>query len=62
MLGQEHFCPCALDEENANVINEAKVNGGRVICVGTTSVRTLESCYDGESLKKSTGDTYIIKL
>lgn len=32
-----------LDAENADIINNAKKNGGRVICVGTTSTRTLES-------------------
>lgn len=30
-------------EEAANIINETKKNGGRVISVGTTSTRTLES-------------------
>jgi len=30
-------------EEAADVINETKRNGGRVICVGTTSCRTIES-------------------
>ena len=30
-------------EEAANTINETKKNGGRVICVGTTSCRTLEA-------------------
>ena len=32
-----------LDEKNARVINEAKGAGGRVIAVGTTSARTLET-------------------
>lgn len=32
-----------LNAENAKIINEAKENGGRIICVGTTSTRTLES-------------------
>ena len=32
-----------VDEEAANIINETKANGGRVICVGTTSCRTIES-------------------
>lgn len=32
-----------LDKENAEIINEANQNGKRVIAVGTTSVRTLES-------------------
>ncbi|MGL6174931.1 MAG: tRNA preQ1(34) S-adenosylmethionine ribosyltransferase-isomerase QueA [Cellulosilyticaceae bacterium] len=35
-----------IDEENAALINETKVNGGRVITVGTTSTRTLESNVD----------------
>lgn len=32
--------------EAANTINETKKNGGRVICVGTTSCRTIESAAD----------------
>ena len=32
-----------VDEEAAAIINETKKNGGRVICVGTTSCRTIES-------------------
>jgi S-adenosylmethionine:tRNA ribosyltransferase-isomerase len=32
-----------LDAENAQIINAAKVAGGRIVAVGTTSVRTLES-------------------
>ena len=34
---------CMISRETAGVINEAKKNGGRVICVGTTSCRTVES-------------------
>jgi len=34
---------CNLSQETADAINETKRNGGRVIAVGTTSVRTLES-------------------
>ena len=34
---------CMLTQETANILNETKRNGGRVICVGTTSCRTLES-------------------
>ena len=34
---------CMISEESARVINETKAGGGRVICVGTTSCRTLES-------------------
>ena len=34
---------CELNQETANLINQTKQSGGRVIAVGTTSVRTLES-------------------
>ncbi len=34
---------CTLDAENAAILNEVKRSGGRIICVGTTSCRTLES-------------------
>ncbi|MGL4799163.1 MAG: tRNA preQ1(34) S-adenosylmethionine ribosyltransferase-isomerase QueA [Cellulosilyticaceae bacterium] len=37
-----------IDEENAAIINETKAKGGRVISVGTTSTRTLESNADAE--------------
>lgn len=38
-----HVEYCEISEENAKKINEAKAEGRRVIAVGTTSVRTLES-------------------
>lgn len=34
---------CMISEETASVLNETRENGGRIICVGTTSCRTLES-------------------
>ena len=34
---------CMMNEETASILNETKKNGGRIICVGTTSCRTLES-------------------
>ena len=34
---------CVIPQETADLINETKKNGGRVICVGTTSCRTIES-------------------
>ena len=34
---------CMLSEETAAVLNETRASGGRIICVGTTSCRTLES-------------------
>ncbi len=45
-LAQEHQIHsewCQLSEETARLINNTKKSGGRVIAVGTTSVRTLES-------------------
>lgn len=46
--------------ETAEIINNTKSNGGRVICVGTTSCRTVESVYQrfGE-VKECSGDTEI---
>ena len=38
---------CELSQQTADLINETKRNGGRVIAVGTTSVRTLESAGQG---------------
>ena len=32
-----------IDEQAADIINRTKKNGGRVVCVGTTSCRTVES-------------------
>lgn len=34
---------CMIGEETARILNETKKNGGRIVCVGTTSCRTLES-------------------
>lgn len=34
---------CMIGEETASILNETKKNGGRIVCVGTTSCRTLES-------------------
>lgn len=34
---------CMMSGETADILNETKQKGGRVICVGTTSCRTLES-------------------
>lgn len=49
-----------IDEEAAEKINHAKDNGGRVICVGTTSCRTIESAADETGhLKACSGWTEI---
>lgn len=37
---------CMIDETAARTINQTKENGGRIVCVGTTSCRTLESIAD----------------
>ncbi len=51
---------CSISRETAETINETKRNGGRVICVGTTSCRTVES-WAGEdgAMKESSGWTNI---
>lgn len=36
----------SVTREAADMINETKAKGGRIICVGTTSCRTVESCSD----------------
>lgn len=48
---------CSLSEEVAATIRETKANGGRVIAVGTTSVRTLESASQTGICKAFEGDT-----
>jgi len=35
-----------IDEQAANIINETKMNGGKIVSVGTTSTRTLETAAD----------------
>lgn len=42
-----------VDEEDANMINECRANGGRVIAVGTTSTRTLETVTDENGIVHS---------
>jgi len=49
-----------LDEENAQIINDTKKRGNRVISVGTTSTRTIETIADDNGLVKAqTGWTNI---
>ena len=49
-----------ISQEAADKINAAKQRGGRVICVGTTSARTLESAADESGyLKACSGNTEI---
>ncbi len=43
-------------EEMAALINSARKNGGRIIAIGTTSVRTLESCATEEGIVQAKND------
>jgi len=47
----------SLDAENAGIINSCKSAGGKVIAVGTTSVRTLEAIAASGELKADQGST-----
>ncbi len=47
----------SIDEENALLINSAKEKGGRIIAVGTTSVRTVETVTFGSRVKAAGGET-----
>lgn len=50
----------AVSQASADVINRAKAEGRRIICVGTTSVRTLESAADEQGrLTECSGNTDI---
>ena len=51
---------CMIPRETADIVNETKKNGGRIISVGTTSCRTLESFAEEDgTLKASSGWTDI---
>ena len=51
-----HFEEYFIDEEAASIINETKRNGGRIISVGTTSTRTVESA----AVRESEDGAYIV--
>ena len=57
IMHSEYF---EVPDESKKIIEETKANGGRIIAVGTTSCRTLESAFseDGK-LSKSFGNTSI---
>ena len=56
-MHSEHFY---IKQEDAQIINKAKQEGRRVIAVGTTSCRVLETVADENGLVKATeGDTQI---
>jgi len=62
---EDHDMHCefySISEETADLINRTKENGGRIIAVGTTSCRTLESCADAKgkvSAKSGNTDIFI---
>ena len=50
----------SVSKESADVINERKARGGRLICVGTTSCRTVESVAEADGhIPSMSGDTGI---
>ncbi len=55
-MHSEHY---TVTEETADIINETKKNGGRVICVGTTSCRTIESASENGKIFAKSGETDI---
>lgn len=51
---------CVIPQETADLINATKQSGGRVICVGTTSCRTIESWAEADgTIRASAGWTNI---
>lgn len=53
----EHFI---ITEETAEMINQTRKNGGKIIAVGTTTVRVLETVSDADGTVRATeGDTNI---
>ena len=57
VMHTEYF---SVPEQSARIINERKAAGGRVICVGTTSCRTIESvALEDGTIPAMSGDTGI---
>ena len=57
IMHTEYF---SVPKESADIINGAKANGGRLICVGTTSCRTIESVAEENGhIPAMSGDTGI---
>ena len=48
-----------VSQEAADTVNRTRKNGGRVICVGTTSCRTIESATENGQLQVKSGETDI---
>ncbi len=49
----------SVSADTASAINRARAEGRRVVAVGTTTVRTLESAWDGQQVRAGEGDTRI---
>lgn len=59
VMHEEHY---VLPQETADILNATRARGGRIIAVGTTSARTLETVaqqYGSGSLLKTSGSTSI---
>ena len=57
---QMHYEDFVLPESTAEIINSTRKNGGRILAIGTTTVRVLESCCDENGfLKAQSGRTNI---
>ena len=57
VMHTEHF---AVTQKSADIINERRARGGRLICVGTTSCRTIESvAHEDGFIPAAEGDTGI---
>ena len=54
-----HYEKYHIPEESAKIINRAKKEGRRIIAVGTTTVRTLESSNNGTEVISGEGETDI---
>jgi len=50
---------CALPTESATILRQCRSNGGRIVAVGTTSVRTLESASDSLAPFEETTSLFI---
>lgn len=48
-----------VSDQAADAINRARREGRRVVAVGTTTVRTLESAWDGSAVRAGEGETRI---
>lgn len=52
-----HYEEYTISQQASDILNKAKTNGQRIVCVGTTSVRTLESNYSKYGCFKATNES-----